>query len=474
MSFDEANISLSRRLFLGQTGAGLGLPALASLLDAEEVPGSRGLHHPPKAKRVIFLFQSGGPSQMDLFDHKPGLQRFRGTELPPSIRQGQRITTMTSKQDSLPIAPSTYRFRPAGQSGAVISDLLPYTTGIVDDICLIRSVHTDAINHNPAITFFQSGHEFPGRPCIGSWIHYGLGSANENLPAFVVLTSQGAYTQDQPLTSRLWGSGFLPAIHQGVALRPESDPVLYLNDPAGLSPQRKLPMLKLIEGLNQRHYTRTGDPDLLTRTRQYEMAFRMQSSVPELTNLSAEPPATFDLYGEAAKQPGTFAANCLMARRLVERGTRFVQLYHTGWDHHKRMAEFLPKLSQETDRAAAALITDLKRRGLLQDTLVIWGGEFGRTVYSQGELGDREAGRDHHPRCFTIWMAGGGIKPGLQYGRTDDFCYNIEENPVAVHDVQATLLHLLGLDHKKLTYKFQGRRYRLTDVHGTVVRDLIS
>lgn len=471
MNAELANL-LNRRAFLARAGLGLGLPALAGLLQAEDVPGARGLHHEPKAKRVIFLFQSGGPSQVDLFDHKPGLKLRQGEELPASIRQGQRITTMTSRQSKLAIAPSVHAFKRHGQTGAWVSDLLPHTAKITDDIAILRGVHTNAINHNPAITFFQSGHEFPGRPCIGSWVKYGLGSLNQNLPAFVVLTSQGAYKQDQPITSRLWSSGFLPSVHQGIPLRPDRDPILYLNDPAGFTPQRKLRMMQLIGAFDQLQFSRTGDPELPTRVRQYEMAHRMQTSVPELTDLAREPDSTFKLYGEEARTPGTYAANCLMARRLAERGVRFVQLYHTGWDHHKRMGEFLPKLCRETDRASASLITDLKQRGLLKDTLVIWGGEFGRTVYSQGELGDREAGRDHHPRCFAMWMAGGGIRPGLQFGESDDYSYNTVKDAVSVHDLQATLLHLLGIDHEKLVYKFQGRRYRLTDVHGRVVSRL--
>ena len=462
----------NRRRFLAGGGLGLGSLALGALL-GEASEASR-LHHPPKAKRVIFLFQSGGPSQLDLFDPKPGLRKSQGEELPDSIRMGQRITTMTSIQDKLPVAPSVFSFQRFGQAGLELSQLLPHTAGVADKLCLVRSVHTNAINHEPGVTFFQTGHEFPGRPCMGSWVHYGLGTLNQDLPTFVVLTSNGAYKTSIPISSHLWSSAFLPSSYQGVALRPSSDPILYLSDPGGASSAENRGLIDTVSQLNQIRLRKTGDPEIATRIRQYEMASRLQTSVPDLANLSDEPDSTYQLYGEDARQPGTFAANCLMARRLVERDVRFVQLYHTGWDHHQDVNDSLRTLCGETDKAAAALVRDLKQRDLLKDTLVIWGGEFGRTTYSQGDLGGRRYGRDHHPRCFSIWMAGGGVKAGTVYGRTDDYCYNVVENPVSVHDIQATILHLLGIDHERLVFKFQGRRYRLTDVHGKLVRGIVA
>lgn len=465
----------NRRSFLRGSGLGLGGIALASLLKADEQPANaRGLHHAPKAKRVIFLFQSGGPSQLDLFDPKPGLARHRGTDLPDSIRQGQRITTMTSSQSSLPIAPSKFEFHPNGQSGTALSELLPHTAKVLDDLCLIRSMHTHAINHEPGVTFFQTGHEFPGRPCMGSWVQYGLGSLNEDLPTFVVMTSNGAYKRSIPISGNLWSSGFLPSMYQGVGLRPDRDPILYLSDPGGAKPEENKNLIDAIAQLNQQQLKRTGDPEITTRIRQYEMASRLQTSIPELADTSKEPDRTYQLYGPDSRQPGTFAANCLMARRLVERDVRFVQLYHTGWDHHEEINASLPTLCRETDQPSAALIQDLKQRDLLKDTLVIWGGEFGRTPFSQGNLNEAGYGRDHHPRCFSMWMAGGGIKPGQVFGRTDEFGYNHVEDPVSVHDLQATILHLLGLDHERLVFKFQGRRYRLTDVHGRVVKGILA
>lgn len=468
----------SRRAFLQRGANGLGIAALHSLLQGSalgsDLPGVRGLHHPPRAKRVIFLFQSGGPSQMDLWDPKPNLERLHGTDLPPSVRRGQRITSMTSKQSRLRIASSFYKFARHGQSGREVGELLPHTAKVVDDLCLIRSVHTNAINHDPGITFFQTGSELPGRPSFGAWVHYGLGSLNNNLPSYVTLISNGDFAKAQPIYSRLWGSGFLPSSHQGIQFRTGGDPVLYLRDPAFKDPKRMRPMLDTLKALNEQHLADTGDAEIETRIRQYEMAYRMQTSVPELTDLGTEPESTFELYGDAARKPGTYAANCLLARRLAERDVRFIQLYHTGWDHHTHVPRDLPVLCRETDQATAALVTDLKRRDLLKDTLIVWAGEFGRTTYCQGSLTPRNYGRDHHPRCFTIWMAGGGVKPGIAYGATDDFCYNIVENPVHVHDVQATILHLLGIDHEKLVFKFQGRRYRLTDVHGQVVKPLLA
>ena len=472
-------LALNRRQLLRRGGIGVGAAALNGLLASDgfaagDLPGARGLHFAPKAKRVIFLFQSGGPSQMDTWDYKPELTRWAGRELPDSVRRGQRITTMTAGQPELLIAPSSYRFQRHGQAGAWVSELLPHTAKIVDDLCVIRSVHTNAINHDPGITFFQTGHEFPGRPSMGSWIHYGLGTLNRDLPAFTVLISNGGYNQAQPIYSRLWGAGFLPTAHQGVRLRSARDPVLYLRDGVAEDPARNRPLLDAIAHLNRQQLARSGDAEIETRIAQYEMAHRMQFSVPQLTDLSDEPDNIYDLYGGDARRPGTYAANCLLARRLIERDARFVQLYHTGWDHHTNMETYMPVLCRETDQATAALVQDLKRRGLLEETLIIWAGEFGRTIYSQGPLQDPKRGRDHHPRCFTIWMAGGGVKPGTIYGATDEFCYNIVENPVSVHDIQATILHLLGVNHERLVYRFQGRRYRLTDIHGEVVRDLLA
>lgn len=463
----------SRRQFFQRAGVGVGGAALANLLAPATGRGD-GLHHAPKAKRVICLFQSGAPSQLDLWDHKPGLEKHRGTDLPASVRMGQRLTGMTSGQKSLPIAPSIFKFDQHGESGRWVSELLPHTAKVVDELCLVHSVHTNAINHDPGITFFQTGHEMPGRPSIGAWMHYGLGSLNEDLPAFCVLISNGAYNASQPIYSRLWGSGFLPTSHQGVQLRAAGDPVLYLDDPAFSDPARKRQLLDAVAKLNQKRFEETGDTEIQTRISQYEMAYRMQTSVPDLVDLSDEPESTYERYGEDARKPGTFGANCLLARRLIERDVRFVQLFHTGWDHHSGLPAGVRTLTKETDQPSAGLILDLKERGLLDDTLVIWGGEFGRTVYSQGALTETNYGRDHHPRCFTVWMAGGGVNAGMAYGLTDDFSYNIAENPVEVYDLQATIMHLLGIDHERLTYKFQGRRYRLTDVHGHVLKELMA
>jgi uncharacterized protein (DUF1501 family) len=432
-------------------------------------------HLPPRARRVIYLFMHGGPSQMDLFDAKPHLRERHGEELPASIRMNQRLTTMTSKQTSLPVAPSPFRFAQHGRSGAWMSELLPNLATVADELCIIRSVQTEAINHDPAVTFLQTGHEQPGRPSFGSWVSYGLGSANRDLPAFVVLTSRGsAVSPADPLYARLWGTGFLPSNHQGVCFRPSGDAVLYLADPEGVTPDDRRRMLETLAELNRKQQAETLDLEISTRIAQYEMAARMQTSVPELIDLSREPAATFDVYGPEARTPGTFAANCLLARRLAERGVRFIQLYHRNWDQHYNLPTNLRLQCQDVDRASAALVLDLKRRGLLDDTLVIWGGEFGRTTYSQGKLTATNFGRDHHPRCFTMWLAGGGIKPGLTYGATDDYCYNVVEDPVHVHDLNATLLHCLGIDHTRLTFKFQGRDYRLTDVYGQVVKPILA
>jgi len=428
-----------------------------------------------KAKRVIYLFQSGGPSQLDLFDYKPGLAKLRQTELPDSIRRGQRLTGMTATQASFPIAPTIYNFAQRGQSGAWISDLLPHTAKVADELTFLKAVHTEHINHDPAVTFFQTGFQLAGRPSIGSWISYGLGSENQDLPAFVVMISQGSGNQaDQPLYDRLWGAGFLPSKYQGAKFRSAGDPVLHIHNPAGVPLDERKRFIDDVNALNRMKLDEYGDPEIATRIAQYEMAFRMQNSVPELTDLSREPASTFDLYGEDARRPGSFAANCLLARRLSERGVRFVQLFHRGWDQHNHLPDQLPKQCRDVDRGCYALITDLKQRGLLEDTLVVWGGEFGRTVYCQGKLTAEDYGRDHHPRCFTMWMAGGGMKPGVSHGQTDEFSYNIAADGVDVHDLHATILHCLGVQHTQLTYKYQGRHFRLTDVHGNVIRQVLA
>jgi len=480
----DVGYQMNRRHFFSKLSLGIGSAALASLVgcgpSSNEMAAKTTLqgvlsspHLTPKARRVIYLFQSGGPSQLELFDYKPTLQSMRGEDLPESIRMGQRLTGMTAFQDSLPLASSIYSFSQHGSSGTWMSELLPYTSKIVDDLCIVRSMYTEAINHDPAITFFQTGSQLPGRPSIGAWLSYGLGSANEDLPTFCVLLSRGLQ-RPQPIYSRLWGNGFLAALHQGVKFGAGAEPVLYLNNPPGLDATDRRSMLQQLDRLNEMHYQTSGDPAIQSRIAQYEMAYRMQTSVPDITDLSDEPESTFELYGEAARTPGTYAANCLLARRLAERDVRFIQLYHMGWDQHGNLPHDIALQCKDTDQASAALVTDLKQRGLLDDTLVIWGGEFGRTNYSQGELTEINYGRDHHPRCFTLWMAGGGVKSGLTYGATDEFGYNITENPVHVHDFQATVLHLLGIEHERLTYRHQGRRFRLTDVHGHVVQDLLA
>jgi hypothetical protein len=483
---DERRMQLTRRHFFGQAGAGVGLAALAALLNddlargapvsASPAAGLPGLpHFAPKAKRVIYLFQSGAPSQMDLFDYKPRLADLRASELPESIRQGQRLTGMTSGQTSFPVAPSKFAFARHGASGAWVSDLMPHTARVADELCFVKSMFTEAINHDPAITFFQTGAQLAGRPSIGSWLSYGLGSENADLPAFVTMISRGTGNpNDQPLYDRLWGSGFLPTRYQGIKFRSVGDPVLFLSNPAGLGSATRRRMLDDLARLNQLKLEEFGDPEIATRIAQYEMAYRMQTSVPELTDVSDEPEHIFDLYGPDSKKPGTYAANCLLARRLAERGVRAVQLFHRGWDQHTNLPKQITGQAADTDQASAALVADLKQRGMLDDTLVVWGGEFGRTVYCQGKLTADDYGRDHHPRCFTIWMAGGGIKAGFSYGETDDYCYNITRDPVHVHDLHATLLHCLGIDHERLTYKFQGRYHRLTDVHGEVVLPLLA
>jgi hypothetical protein len=470
---------MQRRVFLSQSTSGLSLAALASLLSSDRSifgdERTTAPHFAPKAKRIIYLFQSGGPSQIDLFDYKPKMADIYDQDLPDSVRQGQRFTTMTSGQSRFPIAPSIFKFKKHGESGMSLSDLLPHTAKIVDDICLIRSMHTEAINHDPAVTFVQTGSQQPGRPSLGAWTSYGLGSENQNLPHFVVMLSRGSGRPNcQPLYDRLWGSGFLPSQHQGCKFLSGSEPVAYLSNPAGIDGSLRRKMLDDIHALNQYKFEDYRDPEIRTRIEQYELAFRMQSAVPELIDFSDESASTLESYGAQVSRRGTFASNCLLARRLVERGVRFVQLYHMGWDQHGSLPKQIRGQCLDTDQASAALICDLKRTGLLEDTLVIWGGEFGRTIYSQGQLTPDNYGRDHHPRCFSLWMAGAGIKPGYIHGVTDDFSYNIVENPMHVHDLQATILHLLGIDHRKLTYRFQGRDFRLTDVHGDVIHDILT
>ena len=430
------------------------------------------LHLAPKAKRVIYLFQSGGPAQMDLFDHKGALSSMHGQELPDTIRMGQRLTGMTAFQNTLPVASSFFSFKQHGNSGAWVSELMPYTAKVADELCFIKSMHTEAINHDPAITFFQTGSQQPGRPSMGAWLSYGLGSLNDNLPTFTVLLSRGLQ-RPQPIYSRLWGAGFLASMHQGVQFRSGSSPVLYLDNPPGVGMQDRRRALDRLAELNEKRAQEFGDPEVYSRIAQYEMAYRMQTSVPEAMDLNDEPEHIYTLYGDDARQPGTYAANCLLARRLAERGVRFIQLYHMGWDQHSNLPHDIRLQCKDTDQASAALVADLKQRGMLDDTLVVWGGEFGRTIYSQGTLTADNYGRDHHPRCFTIWMAGGGVKPGISYGETDAFSYNIVRDPVHVHDFHATMLHLLGIDHEQLTFKYQGRYFRLTDVHGHIVDDIL-
>ena len=471
------NSKYSRRDFLTRTSLGLGALSLGSLLSSSKAFGMLPLndgppHFAPKAKRVIYLFQSGAPSQLDLFDYKPLLNKRNGEELPESIRKGQRLTNMTAGQTTFPLAGSVFDFRQHGQSGAWISELMPYTASISDDLTFIKSMYTEAINHDPAVTFMQTGSQFPGRPSIGSWVNYGLGSDNENLPAFVVLVTKNKF--GQPLYSRLWGDGFLPSEYQGVQFRAGKNPVLYLSNPPGVTQEARRTQLDALQQVQQFQFDKEGDPEILARMSQYEMAYRMQTSVPEIMDVSGEPDYIYDMYGPDSRKPGTFAANCLLARRLIEKDVKFVQLYHQGWDQHGNLPNAIKVQCKETDQPTAALISDLKQRGLLEDTLVIWGGEFGRTNYSQGTLTPTNFGRDHHPKCFTIFMAGAGVKPGITYGATDEFGYNVAENGVHIHDFQATLMHLLGVDHERLTFKYQGRRFRLTDVHGKVVRDILS
>ncbi len=470
---------MDRRHFLGRAGV-IGAAALTELLQSDLLAqttaqgptgGLSGLpHFAPKAKRVIYLFQGGGPSQLDLFDFKPQLEKTHGTDLPDSIRMGQRLTGMTAGQTSFPVARSIFQFAQYGASGAWVSELMPYTARMADDLCFIKSLHTEQINHDPAVTFAQTGFQLAGRPSLGAWATYGLGTMNSDLPAFVVMiTGTG-----QPLAERQWGTGFIPSRYQGIKLRSVGDPVLYISDPAGFQKSQRARFIDDLEKLNQLEFEAVNNPEISTRIAQYEMAFRMQTSVPELTDLSKEPEHTYELYGSDARKPGTFAANCLMARRLAERGVRFIQLYHRAWDHHAGLPKNIRTVSQQVDQPCAGLIQDLKERGMLDETLVIWAGEFGRTVYSQGKLTAEDYGRDHHPRAFTIWMAGGGIKPGITIGATDDYGYNITEDPVHIHDLNATILRCLGIDHTRLTYKYQGRHFRLTDIEGRVVQKAVT
>ena len=473
---------LTRRRFLELSSSGIGAAALAPLYNDDllaQVPnavgGLPGLpHFAPKAKRIIYLFQSGAPSQHELWDYKPKLADLRGTDLPPSVRGDQRLTAMTASQTSFPLVPSLFKFAQHGESRAWVSELMPHTAKIVDDLCFIKSMHTEAINHDPGITFFQTGAQLAGRPSIGAWLSYGLGTMNSDLPTFVAMVSKGSAQAGQPLYDRLWGSGFLPSRYQGVKFLATGDPVLYLSNPPGVDEGTRRRFLDDLEKLNRQKEEEFGDPETSTRIAQYEMAYRMQSSVPELTDLSDEPDSVFELYGEDSRESGTFARNCLLARRLAERDVRFIQLFHRGWDHHTRLPRSIQRQAKDVDQAQAALVQDLKQRGMLEDTLVLWGGEFGRGPYSQGVLTEDNYGRDHHPRCFTIWMAGGGSKPGMTYGESDDFGYNVSADPVHIHDLHATMLHLLGIDHTKLTFQFQGRDFRLTDVHGKVIDSLLA
>ena len=483
----ELELQMTRRSLFGRTAGSLGAAALASLVANDQARATSrtgnarfgGLaelpHFAGTAKRAIYLFQSGGPSQMDLFDFHPRLRELHGTELPDSVRGGQRITGMTSGQTSFPVVAPMFEFARHGELGTWVSELLPYTAKIVDDLSIIKTVNTEAINHDPAMTFINTGTQQLGRPSLGAWLSYGLGCETEDLPAYVVMISKGSRISMQPLFARLWGSGFLPSNHQGVRFRSGKDAVLYLSNPPGVTDTRRRQLLDSLAALNGIHSSHVGDPEIDTRIAQYEMAYRMQTSVPELMDLSNEPESTFELYGEAARRPGTYAANCLLARRMAERGVRFIQLFHRGWDQHFTLPKDIRQQCGDTDQASAALVTDLKQRGMLDDTLVIWGGEFGRTIYSQGKLTATDHGRDHHGRCFTVWMAGGGIRAGYEHGETDDFCYNIVRDGVHIRDLNATILHLLGIDHARFTFPYQGLDQRLTGVEeeAHVVREVL-
>ncbi len=495
----EHDLMMTRRQLFGRAALGLGTAAMANVLSPSMLAqggaplGAAGTHHTAKAKRVIYLFMSGGPSHLDLWDYKPKMQDMFNEQLPDHVRSGQRVTGMTANQkNGLPLAPSKYKFtlHENNDRGLWVSELLPHTATVAKELCVVHSTYTEAINHDPAITFIQTGSQVPGRPSLGAWLSYGLGKMNENLPSYVVMHARTNFAE-QSLFSRLWGTGFMPSDHQGILLRSEGDPVLYLNNPAGVSGKDRRKQLDTLAALNQQHYQQFSDPEVLSRIRQHEMAYKMQTSVPELMDLSDESEDTFELYGEEAKQPGSFAACCLNARRLAERGVRNIQIFHRGWDAHGNLPKEHESQCKDIDQGSAALIKDLKRRGMLDDTLVVWGGEFGRTAYCQGGLSRQNYGRDHHPRCFSIWMAGGGVKPGITYGRTDDYGYNITDadgntldpqptpgkftpGTMHIHDLNATILHLLGIDHKRLTYRYQGRDFRLTDVHGHVVHDIVA
>ena len=491
----ENRLMMTRRQLFGRSALGVGTAAMANLLGndllASSGPAGPGTHHPAKAKRVIYLFMSGGPSHHDLWDYKPKMQEMFGQDLPEYVRDGQRITGMTAGQKTLPVCPTKYKFtkQENNDRGVYVSELLPHTATVAKDLCVVHSTFTEAINHDPAITYIQTGSQIPGRPSLGAWLSYGLGSTNDNLPGYVVMHAQSSFAE-QSLFGRLWGSGFLPSDHQGVLMRSQGDAVLYLNNPKGVTRKDRRAQLDTLVALNQEQHKRFADPDILARIKQHEMAYRMQTSVPELMDLSGESDSTFELYGEEARNPGTFAASCLNARRLAERGVRNIQIFHRGWDAHGALPKEHESQCKDVDQGCAALIKDLKQRGMLDETLVVWGGEFGRTAYCQGGLTRANYGRDHHPRCFTVWMAGGGVKPGITYGQTDDFGYNIADadgNPLRpqpnkdrwtpgtmhIHDLNATILHLLGIDHRKLTYRYQGRHFRLTDVHGHVMYDLL-
>ena len=485
---EQTQRRMTRRYLLGRTAGCLGAAAFASLAGRgaataalSSSPPAEGLglsglpHFPPTAKRVIYLFQSGGPSHVDLFDYHPKLRELHGTELPDSVRQGQRITGMTSGQSNFPVVAPMFKFARHGQVGTWVSELLPHTAKVVDELTIVKSLHTEAINHDPAITFINTGTQQLGKPSMGAWLSYGLGCETQNLPAYVVLISKANRPNMQPLFARLWGSGFLPSSHQGVRFRAGKDPVLYLSNPPGVTPDRRRSMLDSLAALNEIQFQQSQDPETETRIQQYEMAYRMQTSVPELMDLSDESEHTFKLYGEAARKPGTYAANCLLARRLAERGVRFIQLFHRDWDQHFRLPRDISEQCRDTDQASAGLVMDLKERGLLDDTLVIWGGEFGRTIYSQGALTATDHGRDHHGRCFTAWMAGGGARAGYEHGETDDYCYNVVRDPVHINDLNATILHAMGIDHERFTFPYQGLDQRLTGVEGArVERRLLS
>ena len=477
---NDFNDHQTRRAFLGRSALGLGGIAMGTLMNASAETGdpsgmlSGFLDAAPKAKRVIYLFQSGGPSQMDLFDHKPDLAKRFGEDVPLSVYPAERKTTMTSGQTSFPVAPSMFKFAQHGQSGTWLSETLPHLSRVIDDVCVIKSMYTEAINHDPAATLFSTGSVIAGRPSMGAWVNYGLGTENANLPAFVALTSNGSAKTGQPLYDRLWGAGFLPGRFQGVKFRGQGDPILDLYNPSGVTRSQRRRMLDSLQTLNQERADHFNDPAIATRIAQYELAYRMQMSVPELIDFKSEPKAVLDMYGPQAQTVGKYAYNCLLARRLAERGVRFIQLYHRGWDAHGNAQKGVPAQCRDTDQATAALLADLKQRGMLDDTLVVWGGEFGRTIYCQGKLTKEVYGRDHHPGCFTYWMAGGGVKGGMTYGETDDYSVNVVKNPVHVHDLQATILGQLGIDHERLTYRYQGRYFRLTDVHGRVVKDVLA